>query len=245
MRKPAAILALATSLALVAPDALACTSILVTKGASADGSTMITYAADSHELYGELYFTPAGVHPFGAMREIVEWDTGKTLGRIPQAPVTYQVVGNVNEHQVAIGETTFGGRKELAGPAGIIDYGSLMWLGLERGRTAREAIDVMTKLVDEFGYASTGESISIADPNEAWVLEIIGKGEKQKGAVWVAVRVPDGLRSSSWCSVVGRPSLLASCRAFASATAGSSRNGSTNSELSQAFCGSSGTMKKS
>jgi dipeptidase len=196
MRKPAAFLALATALAVVAPDALACTNILVTKGASADGSTMITYAADSHELYGELYFTPAGVHRFGEMREIVEWDTGKTLGRIPQAPVTYQVVGNVNEHQVSIGETTFGGRKELAGPAGIIDYGSLMWIGLERSKTAREAIDVMTKLVDEFGYASSGESISVADPDEAWVLEIIGKGEKQKGAVWVAVKVPDGTISA-------------------------------------------------
>lgn len=196
MRKPAALLALATAFALVAPDALSCTNILVTKGASADGSTMLTYAADSHELYGELYFTPAGVHAFGDMREIVEWDTGKTLGRIPQAAVTYQVVGNVNEHQVAIGETTFGGRKELAKPTGILDYGSLMWIGLERSKTAREAIDVITKLVDEFGYASTGESISIADPNEAWVLEIIGKGEKQKGAVWVAVKVPDGMISA-------------------------------------------------
>lgn len=196
MRKPSALLALAATLALAAPDALACTNILVTKGASADGSTMITYAADSHELYGELYFTPAGQHRFGEMREIVEWDTGKTLGRIPQAPVTYQVVGNINEHQVSIGETTFGGRKELEGPSGIIDYGSLMWIGLERSKTAREAIEVMTKLVDEFGYASSGESISIADPNEAWVLEIIGKGEKQKGAVWVAVRVPDGTISA-------------------------------------------------
>ena len=135
-------------------------------------------------------------HPFGEMREVVEWDTGKTLGRIPQIPVTYQVVGNMNEHQVAIGETTFGGRRELKGPSGIIDYGSLMWLGLERGRTAREALDVMTKLVDEFGYASTGESISVVDPNEAWVLEIIGKGEKQKGAIWIAVKLPDGTISA-------------------------------------------------
>ena len=195
MRKPAAFLALATALAVAAPDASACTNILVTKGASADGSTMITYAADSHELYGELYFTPAGVHPFGAMREIVEWDTGKTLGRIPQAAVTYQVVGNINEHQVSIGETTFGGRRELRGPSGIVDYGSLMWLGLERAKTAREAIEVMTRLVEEFGYASSGESISVADPNEAWILEIIGKGEKQTGALWVAVRVPDGMIS--------------------------------------------------
>jgi dipeptidase len=192
MRKPAAVLALATALALVAPDALSCTSILVTKGASADGSTMITYAADSHELYGELYFTPAGLHPFGAMREVVEWDTGKTLGRIPQAAVTYQVVGNMNEHQVAIAESTWGGRKELKGPSGIIDYGSLIWIALERSKTAREAVEVMGKLTDEFGYASTGESFSIADPNEAWIVEMIGKGEKEKGAVWVAVRLPDG-----------------------------------------------------
>jgi len=192
MRKPAAVLALATALALVAPDALSCTSILVTKGASADGSTMITYAADSHELYGELYFTPAGLHPFGAMREVVEWDTGKTLGRIPQAAVTYQVVGNMNEHQVAIAESTWGGRKELAGPSGIIDYGSLIWIALERSKTAREAVEVMAKLTEEFGYASTGESFSIADPNEAWIVEMIGKGEKQKGALWVAVKLPDG-----------------------------------------------------
>jgi dipeptidase len=192
MRKPAAVLALATALALVAPDAFSCTSILVTKGASADGSTMITYAADSHELYGELYFTPAGLHPFGAMREVVEWDTGKTLGRIPQAAVTYQVVGNMNEHQVAIAESTWGGRKELKGPSGIIDYGSLIWIALERSKTAREAVEVMAKLTDEFGYASTGESFSIADPNEAWIVEMIGKGEKEKGAIWVAVKLPDG-----------------------------------------------------
>ncbi|MBK9090519.1 MAG: C69 family dipeptidase [Holophagales bacterium] len=192
MRKPAAFLALATALAVVAPDALACTNILVTKGASADGSTMITYAADSHELYGELTFTPAAVHGFGAMREIVEWDTGKTLGRIPQPPQTYQVLGNINEHQVSVGETTWGGRKELKGPSGILDYGSLMWISLERSRTAREAIEVIAKLTDEFGYASTGESLSIADPNEVWFMEIIGKGEKQKGALWVAVKLPDG-----------------------------------------------------
>ena len=192
MRKTSSGLVSLALAALLAPDALSCTSLLVTKGASADGSTFITYAADSHDLYGELYFTPAGVHPFGATREIVEWDTSKTLGRIPQVPVTYQVVGNMNEHQVAIAETTWGGRKELKGPSGILDYGSLIWIALERSRTAREAIDVMTKLADEFGYASTGESLSVADPNEAWIVEIVGKGEKQKGAIWVAMRVPDG-----------------------------------------------------
>jgi dipeptidase len=169
-----------------------CTSILVARGASADGATMITYAADSHSLYGELYMTPAGVHGPGAMRDVIEWDTGKHLGRIPQAPVTYQTIGNMNEHQVAISESTWGGREELAGPAGIIDYGSLIWIALERSKTAREAIRTMAALVDEHGYASTGESFSISDPNEVWLMEMIGKGKGQKGAVWVALRVPEG-----------------------------------------------------
>ncbi len=179
-----------------APAAQACTNILVTKGASADGSTMITYAADSHDIYGELYYTPPGIHPAGSTRDIIEWDSGKFLGRIKQAPVTYSVVGNMNEHQVSIGETTFTGRKELKGPAGIVDYGSLMYIALERSKTAREALKVMTDLVAEYGYASTGESISIADPNEVWILEIIGKGEKQKGAVWVARKLPEGTISA-------------------------------------------------
>lgn len=174
----------------------ACTNILVTKGASADGSAFISYAADSHELYGELYFTPAAKHPPGAWRDIIEWDTGKFLGRIPQPAETFQVVGNINEFQVAIGETTFGGREELSEPAGIIDYGSLMYIALERAKTAREAIQVMTSLVAEYGYASTGESFSIADPNEVWLLEMIGKGKGEKGAVWVAVKLPDGTVSA-------------------------------------------------
>lgn len=186
-----AVVALAATVVAGAPAA-ACTNILVTKGASADGSTMVTYAADSHDLYGELYFEPGRVFGPGAMRDIYEWDTGKFLGRIPQAPVTYTRVGNINEHQLAIAETTFGGRKELKGPAGIIDYGSLMYMALERAKTAREAIKVMTDLVAEHGYYSTGESFSIADPQEVWLLEIIGKGEGQKGAVWVARRVPEG-----------------------------------------------------
>jgi dipeptidase len=170
----------------------ACTNLLVSKGASADGSTMITYAADSHELYGELYYTPPGLHAEGEMRDIIEWDTGKLLGRIKQAAVTYSVVGNINEYQVSVGETTYGGREELKGPAGIVDYGSLMYIALERAKTAREAIQIMGALVDEYGYASSGESFSIADPNEVWVMDLIGKGEKNKGAVWVARRVPDG-----------------------------------------------------
>ena len=177
---------------LAAAPALGCTSYLVTSGASADGSTMITYSADSHDLYGELYFAPGASFGPVAMRDIVEWDTGKLLGRIPQAAVTHTRVGNVNEHQVSIGESTFGGREELAEPAGILDYGSLMYIALERAKTAREAIAVITDLVGRFGYASTGESISIADPREAWILEIIGKGKGRTGAVWVAVRVPDG-----------------------------------------------------
>lgn len=170
-----------------------CTNFLVTKGASADGSTMITYAADSHTLYGELYFQPAKDYPAGAMRDIYEWDTGKFLGRIPQPAHTYSVVGNINEFQLAIGETTFGGREELGKqPGAIMDYGSLIYVALQRAKTAREAIEVMTSLVRDFGYASSGESFSIADPNEVWILEMIGKGEGEKGAVWVAVKIPDG-----------------------------------------------------
>ncbi|MFL5358541.1 dipeptidase [Archangium sp.] len=188
--------ALAVSAGLVAPAALACTSLLVTKGATSDGSTLITYAADSHELYGELYYTPARRNPPNAMRDIIEWDTGRFLGRIKEAPITYNVVGNMNEHQLTISESTFTGRKELEGPAGIVDYGSLIYIALERAKTAREAIQVMTDLVAEYGYASTGESFSIADPKEAWILEMIGKGAGQKGAVWVARRLPDGYISA-------------------------------------------------
>ena len=188
--------------ATTSPQLDACTNILVTKGASKDGSTFITYAADSHTLYGELYFKAGGRHLPGQMREIREWDSGtswdagRIIGSIKEAPITYTRVGNMNEHQVMIGETTFTGRKELAGPSGTVDYGSLMYIALERAKTAREAIDVITKVVDEYGYASTGESFSIADPNEAWIFEIIGKGKGQKGAVWVAVKVPDGMISA-------------------------------------------------
>ncbi len=170
-----------------------CTNFLITRGASADGSTMITYAADSHTLYGELYYQPAQDYPAGAMRDIYEWDTGKFLGKIPQPAHTYSVIGNINEYQVAIGETTFGGRDELSKQTGaIMDYGSLIYVTLQRAKTAREAIEIMTKLVEDYGYASSGESFSIADPDEVWILEMIGKGEGEKGAVWVAVRVPDG-----------------------------------------------------
>ena len=143
-------------------------------------------------LYGELYFTPAARHAPGSMREIHEWDTGKRLGEIPQVAETYTVVGNINEHQVAIGETTWGGREELRDPDGIMDYGSLIYVALERAKTAPEAIRVITDLVAEYGYYSSGESMSISDPNEVWLLEIIGKGPENKGAVWVARRIPDG-----------------------------------------------------
>lgn len=170
----------------------ACTNFIVTKGASIDGSVMVTYTADSFGFYGELYHYPAAVYPNGAWLEIYEWDTGKFLGRIPQAPVTYNVIGNMNEHQVVLGETTFGGREELVNSKGMIDYGSLMYIALQRAKTAREAIKIMTDLVSEYGYYSSGESFSVADANEAWILEMIGKGEGNKGAVWVARKIPDG-----------------------------------------------------
>ena len=141
----------------------ACTSLIATRGASADGSTMITYAADSHTLYGELYSQPAGDHPAGSMRKIHDWDTGLYRGEIPEAPHTYATIGNMNEHALTIAESTWGGRPELEG-SGLIDYGSLIYITLQRARTAREAIKVMTDLIDEYGYASEGESFSIADP---------------------------------------------------------------------------------
>jgi dipeptidase len=174
-----------------ANHSFACTNLLVGKAASTDGSTMITYSADSYSLYGELYHWPAQKYPSGDMLKVYEWDTGKYLGEIKQAAETYNVVGNINEYQVSIGETTFGGRPELEAQEGIIDYGSLMYIALQRSKTAREAMDVMTELVDEYGYYSGGESFSVADPNEVWALEMIGKGKGRKGAVWVAVRIPD------------------------------------------------------
>ncbi len=171
--------------------ALACTGLIAGRNATVDGSVMITYSADSHSLYGALTSTPAADWAPGSMREIVDWDSGKPLGKIPQPSHTYAVIGNINEHSVAITESTWGGRPELVDTTGIIDYGTLIQLGLERSRTAREAITVMTELVKEYGYYSSGESFSIADKNEVWVLELIGKGPGRKGAVWVAVRIPD------------------------------------------------------
>ncbi len=171
----------------------ACTNYLITRGASADGSIMISYAADSHVLYGELYHWPAMDYAPGTMLSVYEWDTGTYLGQIPQVAHTYSVVGNINEYQVSIGETTYGGREELGSQKGaIMDYGSLIYIALQRSKTAREAIKVMTDLANEFGYYSSGESFSIADSEEVWIMEMIGKGEGEKGAVWVAVKIPDG-----------------------------------------------------
>jgi len=170
----------------------ACTNFLITKGASKNGSVMITYSADSHVLYGELYYWPSRDYPIGSMMDVYEWDTNKFKGRIRQASHTYSVVGNMNEHQLAIGETTFGGEETMVNPDGIIDYGSLIYISLQRAKTAREAIKVMSDLVTEYGYGSSGESFSIADKNEAWIYEIVGKGPGNTGALWVARLIPDG-----------------------------------------------------
>ena len=209
MRKITSIIAagLFSAALLVSSTADACTNFLFTKGATKDGSTMITYAADSHTLYGELYYRKAADYPAGTMFMLVEWDTGKPLFEIPQVAHTYSVVGNMNEHQLAIGETTYGGRAECwKDPVKGIDYGSLIYVTLQRAKNAREAIHWMTKMVADYGYCSEGESFSIADPNEVWILELIGKRAKpvnadmakklkykyQDGAVWVARRIPDG-----------------------------------------------------
>ncbi len=183
-------------IALVLPlTVLACTNFLVGKEASADGSTIISYAADSYGMFGFLHFSPAADYPEGAVREVKDWDTGRSQGTIPQVAHTYSVVGNMNEHQVTIGETTWGGREALWDTVGV-DYGSLIYIALERSKTAREAIDWMITLVNEYGYASEGESFSIGDPNEIWIMDLIGKGPGKKGANWVAVRIPDNAISA-------------------------------------------------
>ncbi len=169
-----------------------CTNFLVTKGASKDGSTMITYSADSHGLYGELYYWPAMKYKAGTVVDVYEWDSGKFKGAIEQAAETYSVVGNMNQHQLAIGETTYGGRRELMNPDGIIDYGSLIYLTLQRAKNAREAIETMISLTERYGYCSGGESFSIADAHEVWIMEVIGKGAGEKGMLFVARRIPDG-----------------------------------------------------
>ena len=196
-------LILTLSAALCTAGAFACTNLIVTKGASANGYNMCTYAADSHQLYGTLHFSAAADFPAGAMREIVDWDSGKRLGEIPQASHVYSVIGNMNEHQLVIGETTYGGREFIDSTA-ILDYGSLIYIALERCKTAREAILLIDKLTQQYGYASEGESFTLCDPNEVWIMEIIGKNPKfdkkgrniNKGSVWVAKRIPDGYISA-------------------------------------------------
>jgi dipeptidase len=186
------LLSLILMMSLISEKSHACTNFLITKGASRDGSTMISYSADSHVLYGELYYWPAMKYKPGTMVDVYEWDTGKFLGTIEQASATYSVVGNINQHQLAIGETTYGGRGELHNPDGIIDYGSLIYLTLQRARNAREAIHTIVTLTEKYGYCSSGESFSIADPNEVWIMEMIGKGPGKKGMAFVARRIPDG-----------------------------------------------------
>ena len=175
-----------------ASDARGCTNVIVTKGASADGSCMVSYAADSHSLFGELYFKPEKDWKLGDKLRVYDWDSGQYLGLIDQVEHTYKTIGNMNEHQLIIAETTFGGRAELADPNGIMDYGSLIYITLQRAKTAREAIKVMTDLTKRYGYFSEGETFSIIDKNEVWIMEMVGKGKKEKGSVWVARRIPDG-----------------------------------------------------
>lgn len=169
----------------------ACTNFIVGKKASADGSVICSYNADDYGLFIGLCHYPAGKHEKGSVRKIYDWDTNVYHGQIPEAEVTYNVIGNINEYQVSIGETTFGGREELVDTTGILDYGSLIYIALQRSKTAREAIKVMTTLTDKYGYRSGGETFTICDPNEAWIMEMIGKGPGRKGTVWVAVRIPD------------------------------------------------------
>lgn len=191
-RFTALMLTLLFSVFIITDNSRACTNFLITKGASKDGSTMISYSADSHVLYGELYYWPAMKYSAGAMLDVYEWDTGKYLGKIEQAAATYSVVGNMNQHQLAIGETTYGGRDELHNPEGIIDYGSLIYITLQRAKNAREAIHTMIALTEKYGYCSSGESFSISDPNEVWIMELIGKGPGKNGLAFVALRIPDG-----------------------------------------------------
>ena len=169
----------------------ACTNVIITRGASTDGSSIVSYAADSHVLYGELYFHPAAKWKAGAMLPITEWDTYRPTGQIPQVAQTFQTMGNMNQHQLIIAETTWGGREEQVNEDGVMDYGSLIYVTLQRARTAREAISTIVELANSYGYPSEGETFSIADTEEAWIMDLVGKG-KEKGIVWVARKVPDG-----------------------------------------------------
>ena len=176
---------------LVSAGSMACTNFIVGKQASTDGSVICTYNADDYGMFINLAHYPAGIHPKGTMRQIYDWDNGEYHGAIPEAPVTYNVIGNINEYQVTIGETTYGGREEMIDPTGILDYGSLIYIALQRSRTAREAIEVMTTLAETYGFNSSGETFTICDPNEAWIMEMMGKGPGSKSVVWVAMRIPD------------------------------------------------------
>lgn len=183
--------ALAAIMSASAMAASACTNLIVGKKASVDGSVLVSYNADDYGMFGHLCHYPAGTHQKGEMRKIFDWDTGEYHGEIPEAPVTYNVIGNINEFQLSIGETTYGGREEMVDTTGILDYGSLIYVTLQRAKTAREAISVMTSLVEKYGYCSSGETFSICDPNEAWIMEMMGTGPGSKGVVWVAMRIPD------------------------------------------------------
>ena len=183
--------ALAAIMSASAMEASACTNLIVGKKASVDGSVLVSYNADDYGMFGHLCHYPAGTHQKGEMRKIFDWDTGEYHGEIPEAPVTYNVIGNINEFQVTIAETTYGGREEMVDTTGILDYGSLIYVTLQRAKTAREAISVMTSLVEKYGYCSSGETFSICDPNEAWIMEMMGTGPGSKGVVWVAMRIPD------------------------------------------------------
>ena len=176
----------------MACSARACTNFIVAKGASTDGSVICTYNADDYGMFTKLCHYAAGRHAKGERREIIDYDTHESHGFIPEAPITYNVIGNINEYQVSIGETTYGGREEMVDTTGIIDYGSLMYLALQRARNAREAIKVMTSLAEKYGYNSEGETFTICDPNEAWIMEMMGcGGDKHQKVVWCAVRIPD------------------------------------------------------
>lgn len=183
--------ALAALMSASVMEASACTNLIVGKKASVDGSVLVSYNADDYGMFGHLCHYPAGMHKKGEMRKIFDWDTGEYHGEIPEAPVTYNVIGNINEFQLSIGETTYGGREEMVDTTGILDYGSLIYVTLQRAKTAREAISIMTSLVEKYGYCSSGETFSICDPNEAWIMEMMGTGPGSKGVVWVAVRIPD------------------------------------------------------
>lgn len=172
-------------------EAEACSNFIVGKKASVDGSVMCSYSADDYGMFQYLCHYPAAKHAKGEMRKIFDWDSNKYHGEIPEAAETYNVIGNINEWQVTIGETTYGGREEMVDSTGIMDYGSLIYVALQRSKTAREAIKVMTTLANTYGYNSGGETFTICDPNEAWIMEMMGKGAGSKGAVWVALRIPD------------------------------------------------------